>query len=105
MASGSGSSIGGGAGSTGIVHVAGLNSVWRIPSGTLVVGENGTGRLYISPGSEVTTLTLRVANRSGSKGIINVDGGALKVWGSDSIGYAYVGVNGIAELNVFNGEQ
>lgn len=103
MASGSGSSIGGGAGSTGIVHVAGLNSVWRIPSGTLVVGENGTGRLYISPGSEVTTLTLRVANRSGSKGIINVDGGALKVWGSDSIGYAYVGVNGIAELNVFNG--
>ncbi|CAM3969784.1 Autotransporter outer membrane beta-barrel domain-containing protein [Rahnella bruchi] len=94
--------VGAGAGSIGVVNVSGTGSTWN-SQGTTSIGDNGTGYLNISSGGTVNALSLRVGNSAGSDGTVSVDGGALNVIGSRSIGSGIIGNAGTGRIYITNG--
>ena len=78
--------LGYGSGSSGTVTVDGKGSIWqcRVPYGTgsISVGNSGTGTLNITNGGCVTTASSTIAANLGSTGAVTVDG-AGSTWASD----------------------
>ena len=83
--------VGFGAGSSGTVTITGTGSTWT--SSSLVVGESGLGRLTISSGGVVSSISSVVGRLPDSDGGVTVTGTGSK-WtnsGSLTIGYAQLG--------------
>ncbi|MGO4512965.1 autotransporter outer membrane beta-barrel domain-containing protein [Bradyrhizobium sp. 2TAF36] len=67
--------IGNGAGSLGMVRVAGARSAWTNSSG-VNIGNLGTGTLTIAEGGVVTAPTVAIAANAGATGTLNIGAGA-----------------------------
>ena len=91
--------IGNGTPGTDTVTVDGTGSTWT-NTGTLTVGDNGTGELTISNGGVVSNTDGLIGNNSGSTGKVTVDGaGSSWTYGGSLI----VGNSGDGELVISNG--
>jgi T5SS/PEP-CTERM-associated repeat protein len=92
--------IGSCSGSTGVVTVDGIGSTWTNGSG-IDVGSSGDGTLNITGGGDVSDgYDSRIGHRSGSVGVVTVDGTG-STW---TIGqYLDVGRDGDGTLNITGG--
>jgi len=84
---------------TGTVTVTGSGSTWA-NSGTLSVGNYGTGTLTIENGGSVSNAAAAVGDKFGSTGTVTVTG-AGSTWTSS--GTLYVGNSGTGTLTIANG--
>jgi T5SS/PEP-CTERM-associated repeat protein len=100
--------IGDAHGSTGSVTLTGSGSQWNISgdhnSGSLEVGNAGTGTLTINAGTQVTDTTACIGCSAGGNGtvIVNGNGNANSAEWSTSQSLS-VGVNGTGSLTIENG--
>ena len=97
--------LGNSSASEGRVTVTGVDSEWDIGDGSgnynkLYVGQNGTGRLYISDGGVVRASHGYLGNNIGASGEVTVSGNG-SVLSLDA--YGYVGKYGIGILTIENG--
>ena len=84
-------------GGNGGVTIKGLGSSWT-NSGSLYVGEYGSGTLTVQQGGSVSNSYGRIGYESGSDGTVTIDGGSS--WTNSS--GLYVGYKGSGELTVQN---
>jgi T5SS/PEP-CTERM-associated repeat protein len=97
--------IGRDSGSTGVVTVNGVGSIWN-NSGDLSVGSSGSGTLSITDGGSVINSnsgpdpSAYIGRNSGSTGVVTVDGGG-SIWNNSSS--LSVGGSGSGTLSITNG--
>jgi T5SS/PEP-CTERM-associated repeat protein len=91
--------IGNYSGSTGVVTVDGAGSTWT-NSGTLTVGNSGSGTLNITDGGAVSNSYSYIGNQYDSTSVVTVDG-AGSTWTNSAL--FYVGHSGNGTLNITGG--
>ncbi|MEZ6094388.1 MAG: PEP-CTERM sorting domain-containing protein [Pirellulaceae bacterium] len=90
--------LGGNAPFSGLAIVTGANSQWN-NSGSLTVGDHGSGTLNVVSGGFVSNSSGYVGRNTGSSGVVTVTG-ANSQWNNSSL---WVGYYGSGTLNVVSG--
>ncbi len=93
--------IGNNSSSTGTATVDGFGSTWDTGTGSMYVGNSGTGTLNITNSADVTSGEGSIGHESGSEGTVIVDGSG-STWDTGT-SCMYVGDSGTGTLNITNG--
>ncbi|BCW87588.1 hypothetical protein sos41_07180 [Alphaproteobacteria bacterium SO-S41] len=91
--------VGANAGSDGTVNITGDGSLWD-NSGSVVVGNKGTGRVTVSNGGALISHILRIGADALGKGAITVTGAGSTLTNTGGVSLGY---HGVGSLTVANG--